>query len=488
MSGNQGGGNRVIQIDPAAQTYRVYDLQDPAVIAEVNAKMAPLPGQPYRLSESGPHGIAFDFESHLNPRVWFTQEQGQLFSYIDLATNKLYVYDLRRILEANGITFEHADPHAIAVDRRGVVWITDQDQQRVYEFDTRGGSSLDTGTARLIVHEIPDALKAHGAGIIGPHGIDVVVSDQTGQATVYITEQGTGDVIRLVPALDAARGDTGGDTWTRFQLTPTDQGLPLFVTIDTNETPNTPEDDRIFWGEPGFLNSPTDEFVRMIDLRTGTITTWQIPRMPGGNRGTQPNQTYVDREGNVFFIDRSYGVARLDANASFEPGHPALPSSTVPFTPQVVQATPTVPGTVSPVEINLPTFPVRPLPLVGGQPGRAVANRSLSSGLDQYDLRGPNAGGRGQGQGPFRGTINAGNVLYASLTQSDQFATVVFADSARRDGSRIRPRDAHLPWRCPAGLPGPARRARHCHAAHRRLAPRPAVRPDGRHRRTDHRR
>ena len=74
---------------------------------------------------------------------------------------------------------------------------------------------------------------------------------------------------------------------------------------------------------------------------------------------------------------------------------------------------------------------------MGGQPGSAVVNRSLSSGLDQYDLRGPNAGGKGQGQGPFRGAFNAGNVLYASLTQSDQFATVVFADSARREMAAV---------------------------------------------------
>ena len=87
----------------------------------------------------------------------------------------------------------------------------------------------------------------------------------------------------------------------------------------------------------------------MLDLRAGTITTWKIPRMPGGDRGDQPNQTYVDRQGNLFFIDRTYGVARLDANATFEPGQPALPSSTVPFTPEVVQATPIVPGTVYPV-------------------------------------------------------------------------------------------------------------------------------------------
>src|SRR5206468_1882152 len=120
-------------------------------------------------------------------------EQGKFFSYIDLATNKLYVYDLSTSLGPLGV---NVDPHAIAVDRRGVVWMSDQIDQAVVEFDTRGGGSLDSPSGTLIVHKLPDDLRGRNTqmriappeDLAGVHGIDVILDDKTGQATVYLTE------------------------------------------------------------------------------------------------------------------------------------------------------------------------------------------------------------------------------------------------------------------------------------------------------------
>ena len=59
------------------------------------------------------------------------------------------------------------------------------------------------------------------ADIEGPHGIDVVVSDQTDQPTVYFSMLGSGGVVRLIP------GAT--DQWKEYDTKLTTPGLPPFV-------------------------------------------------------------------------------------------------------------------------------------------------------------------------------------------------------------------------------------------------------------------
>jgi hypothetical protein len=104
-------------------------------------------------------------------------------------------------------------------------------------------------------------------------------------------------------------------------------------------------------------------------------------------------------------------------NQVFPPYSPVTNKSQPPFGPVIYDL-----GTIT------------PQPLVVS-PSGPVANRSVTPGLNQYDLRGTTTktgvGGKG-GVGPYRGTINAGSDLFASLSQTDQVSDSIFAETARR--------------------------------------------------------
>src|SRR5205823_5768691 len=110
----------------------------------------------------------------------------------------LISYDLRNILRANGYPDAKGAVHAVNVDRHGIAWITDMDDHLILELDPRSGDSLDNAAATLSVHPLPPdfvptatpVIKNGGNGMenqIGPHGIDTVVDDATGQTTIYLT-------------------------------------------------------------------------------------------------------------------------------------------------------------------------------------------------------------------------------------------------------------------------------------------------------------
>ena len=439
VSGFTGGGDRVMQIDPATNTYKLYDLQSKSLLAQHPGY--DLSGSPYTSTDnrpvgSNPHGIFFDFESHLTPRVWFTQERGGKVSYIDLGTNQLISYDIRSILQANGYANVTAAVHAVTIDRHGNAWISDMDDRLILEISPPPDGSLDSAAATLTVHPLPadlipstsSVVKNGAVNQIGPHGIDTVVDDATGQTTLYFTMIGNGHILRLVPG----NGPGGaGDQWTDYNvgqaLGPGDPNLgsPLFTTIDNLETPDLPADDRVFWADPGGGPGPNAKnVIRALDPNTGLITTWEIPAPPGGNSTAQPNQVYVDREGNVFYIDRQYGFGRLDAASGL--------TATLDGTTPVQMKPETTPTSASialnnPVVYNLGTIPSQKLIV---DSAGSTPNQSTTTGLNQYDVLGVVSNGKGQG--PFRGTLTAGSVVFGSLTQNDQVAGVTFAESARR--------------------------------------------------------
>jgi hypothetical protein len=205
----QGGGDRVMQIDPATGTYKLYDLQSPGLAAQH-------PEAPDYLLSSGPHGLFFDFETHITPRVWITQMQKGYLSYIDVAKNQLVSYNITSVLKGLGLVTGmignelSADTHAVVVDARGVVWFSDMSDGLLLEFDPRQGDALNTNTGMLTIHKIPQAFLDTAQGkspipspmpppptVAGPHGIDVVVDQVTGAVTVYAAMIGDGHVLRL---------------------------------------------------------------------------------------------------------------------------------------------------------------------------------------------------------------------------------------------------------------------------------------------------
>ena len=238
------GGNRVIQLDPATNQLRSYDLD-------------------LSLLDSDPHGIFFDFETHLTPRVWFVQRNADRVSYLDLESNELVSYDLRQLL---GVDEDAIEVHAVTVDRRGNVWVTDVVGNRVLELDfdfmiaSEGQQpvptpSLNSRIGMLTVHTSrPSATRGTPRSLpaSGPHGIDVVVDDTTNEAYVYVTELGDGTINLLRPGVGG-----GADVWIDWNLdAPTAaEGMrgrrPQFLSVDTNETPGYPVDDRILFADSG---------------------------------------------------------------------------------------------------------------------------------------------------------------------------------------------------------------------------------------------
>jgi hypothetical protein len=488
-------GNHVVQLDPVTGQAKVYDLS-------ITTDNDP--------PNTGPHSVFFDFESHLTPRVWFAQRSAGLVSYLDVATNTIVTYNLRQMLEpmkaALGLTELEADAHAVVVDRRGVVWVSDEHDGLILELDTRvptanGGTNVNTDQGTLTVHVMPKSFMSRLTGAqaglvllqddeIGLHGLDVVADDRPNRNTqpyVYFSILGTGGVGLLIPGVlgaadrwvawdvsEALRAEGSTATDSKGNVIPV--GNPLFVTIDNNESPGTPEDDRVFFGDPGSLGRPNSAIRALYpgnaildpNAMTSLIRTWQLPALsaagiPSGTK-PQPNQVYVDREGNTFFIDRQSGVGRLDTNSDSVP--PALQTATrtlqapiLPVPPDELRAPLTVPLTpvrrpvslllkdgvlprAEPFDTTMATVPAAP-----GRPRIAANDLVGMAGLDQYQVMGPagTTGNRGQSTGPFRGTINAGSTVYASLTQNDQLAAVLFAETVRRpmdvvltpDGTRM---------------------------------------------------
>ena len=472
------GGNRLIQLDPANGRLRAWNLEG----LDKN---------------SGPHGDFFDFETHNTPRIWFTQRTGDQaadthagrLSYLDLTTNEIVSYDIRGMLRTQFPSLNlKGDLHAVVSDRRGVVWVSDEADGLILELDFRKGpDGLSSKTGTMVVHAVPNTAPKdltgsliQGENVAGPHGIDVVIDDRDGSALVYYTSIIEGRFNVLKPAEpDRPIGDPVRqvkDLWYSWNinqlvldefnqgLAPGDPklatvaiGAPLFPTVDNHETPGRPEDDFIYFGDPGFPNATLpngkradNNVVRRLepgDLRsapavvTSPITTWHLPGVDATSKAAI-NQTFVDRDGTVFYIDRQGSVGRLDPTSA--PG--AIAGSSTTFMAKAIRndqptmsgkltLTPVVrpPGEkVSFVETILPRVTVADPTKVGSD------DRATIGGLDQYLVRTTTGSlAPGQGNGPFRGTLSAGEIVFTSLTQGDQISSTLFAEEARRETSIV---------------------------------------------------
>lgn len=477
-------GTKLGHFDPATGRIDSYDLRflDPDRI--------PLPavGSNDDLnSATNPHGIFYDFDSHLTPRVWMVHRNAKgpyanidtggirdaRLSYLDVAKQKFFTYDfgspaLKAQLNANGID-RIVDLHAVIIDARGRVWVTSDQGDRILEFAFDEGSNLDSTTARMKVHVVPHELRElftpspapapggeHEHSDFHPHGIKIIVDDRTGQQFVWaIAEGGSGRVGLLKPGA----GEGGQDVWASWDIDDQfENARGSFVEIDDNETPGNPFDDKVIAtlpvavGSTGAGGSPSDTkgIVYVLDpsaalvgdnLQNGqvTIKTWKIPATNGGVPLSAINQPYVDRSGEIYFIDRLGGIGRFS------------PDELVPAGPtRVVTAQNTFATTPSPPAFVIsPTGPANGLSVdtvVNNQrlltTSTAVANsspassppddRSLTNFLDLYQVTGAQASRGGRGTGPFRGFLNAGGAMYSSLTQSEEVGSTIFAETNRR--------------------------------------------------------
>jgi hypothetical protein len=427
QSGFNGGGEQVAQIDPATGEARIYNLRA-------------LDGQ------GEPHGIVFDFESHLQPRIWFTERESGYVSYLNLATNQLVSYDVGAILRAAG--YGAADVHAISLDAHGNAWVSDMNDKVIIDLDFHNYPGqppdlpIDSTSGSLIIHPIPPqlisstGLPALAKDLIGPHGLDVETSDTTGEVYVWFSNLGGNGGASL---LRPGAGPGGQDLWTDWDLskvltTEPSAGAPLFVGVDTNETPGVLADDRIVFTDPGSqgvqknlvreLTPGTPDSSPLHNFDASSILTWQIPALAGGSGSiAQPNQAFPDREGNIVYIDRQSGVGRFNPNSNPLDSSPvAVPASThanSSNTPVTLTPFRVISDAALLTTVTLPTK------------SSTIADTSSQRGLDQYLVVAPGVGAA-RGSAPFRSTLSAGSTLYASMTQSDLLTSTVFAEMVRR--------------------------------------------------------
>jgi hypothetical protein len=463
------GGNRIIQFDPATGTARVYNLQN-------------LPNVDL---QSDPHGVFFDFDTHLTPRVWFTQRpnnipagmagapqslgykgQGEV-SYIDLATGQLVVYNLAQQLRDMGYQNLVGDLHAISIDRNGTAWVSDPDDGLMLQLDTSRNpngtttGSLNSDSGELIVHRVPKDIlgvtlsnTGNENAETGPHGIDTVVGAD-GQQYVYVSDLGAGRFILLRPSLTPG----GPDQWTTWDMSKTlnpgglgpsavaTAGQPQFPTVDNAETPDNPLDDHVYFGDPG--STVPNNVIRSLDVgaflanpsqSTTPIQSWIVPNTPGSpsTAYARPNQVFVDRTGSVYYIDRQNGIGRLDPT-TLAPAN-GVQSTVVDAAVISAVGQPATYSLTPDSRLNLPA----PIPItLTSHVLQSPANTqsvSTEAGLDQWTLKGSGSTGQLYGggfTGPFRGALNAGGTLYGSLTQSDQLSTTTFAETSRRQMSVV---------------------------------------------------
>ncbi|NQV23865.1 MAG: hypothetical protein HQ518_05800, partial [Rhodopirellula sp.] len=241
-----------------------------------------------------------------------------------------------------------------------------------------------------------------------------------------------------------------------------------FVEIDEGETPGIPEDDVIVGTfavartssgggggggggknlnpaltvgvvqviSPGSLASdPTEEPNNPTTPPTAKF--FEIPAIPGAPVDLAAvNQPYIDRSGRVFFIDRTGAVGR------FRPDELAEVSGVDAVQPIVAFTAPLNTESLTPEVLDLAgqrRIISDPVPISTLLDPARQEDRSYVDGLDLYEVAQENAGikNASQGRGAFRGALNAANVLYTSLSQNDDLAVTVFAESERRQVSVV---------------------------------------------------
>ncbi|WP_442509308.1 Ig-like domain-containing protein [Novipirellula sp. SH528] len=357
--------------------------------------------------------------------------------------------------------------HAVFVDTKGSVWISAEDSGTIVElnFDNptsgKRPATLNTMSAKTTAHVIPKSFGADTSTSTDfhVHGVQAIVDDRDGATYVWMLNGNTkgGETTQRLALL--VPGETT-DQWFEFAIPRRTTGGShlLFTAFDDNETPGIPEDDRLVFTDSGFsFTSSGDGILATMDVGeiiraiqegrdvsalTPEVRSIQIPKIPGAASGSTfsaPNQVFVDRGGTTFVIDPQGGVARLnldDFNGT-EVFTTKATASAKTITPQQKRITLQEAATST-------TIVNSKLDLISGTDPARSQDRSQMDGVDQYEVA-AEALRRGNGEGPFRGALNAANTLYGSLSQSDSLSTTIFAESTRRQTAAV-----------PSPLPSPA--------------------------------
>jgi hypothetical protein len=481
-------GTETFQFDPATGAVRVFNL---------------LPLDPTQPTGTNPHGIFYDFDTFLTPRVFIAHRtaggatanimgsvEGARLSYYDLVPNEFVTYDFQD--GVLGVDVE--DLHAVAVDDTGTVWSVGTHSNTVFEIRMNKLDPSDR-SATVIPHIVPAGLADGFDEEFVPHGIDIIVDERTGEQYVWlIAEGGTGRIALLRPRFNP----DGTDVWVTWDVDEQFEGARgTFLKVDNRETPGIPDDDVIIGTfpvarpaisnggggsqNPGGSPSQLVGVLQVLDPGSvalnpndlsdpGTMRMYVLPQIPGGTGDlAADNQPYLDREGRVYYADRTGGIARL----ALDEITPVLvddmpqdrviivsssPSAAVVLQPDVFDAAPLLTvGNVTPTHPALTAFDtdgsgdLSLTEIAAGNPALIrldinsdnivtadelplrETDRSSVDGLDQYEVAGlatPRISG--QGRGPFRGTINAGSIVFGSVAQSDTVSSSAFAETSRR--------------------------------------------------------
>ncbi|WP_442509309.1 dockerin type I domain-containing protein [Novipirellula sp. SH528] len=525
-------GHHLGQFDPATGSVEIHDVSIP-VIRESDGVLV--------RTAFDPHGVFFDFNTHLTPRVWFVyrnQVEGNnggpsiddapedavnseilRVSYYDVAQRKLFTFDFKDTAGQFELEAHHDDTttsiggigngggtgngaasggttqaeseatdeavplkvgHAVFVDTKGSVWITAEDSGTVVElnFDNptsgNGPATLNTQSAIATAHVIP---KEFGSDTkistdFHVHGVQSIVDERNGSTYVWMLNgdvkggESTQRLALLIP------GET--DQWYQFAIkrsVPDSAAHLLFTAFDDNETPGIPEDDRLVFTDSGFnfrtsgdgivATMNVGEIIRavqegrdvtQISPKVRSIQIQKIPGAVANSTFSGPNQTFVDRSGTTFVIDPQGGVARLNLD-EFNESQLFTADAMVSHESQTPQHTRIMLDEATTTSTFLKAK-VDGLP--GTDPARSL-DRSQMDGVDQYEVA-AEALRRGNGEGPFRGALNAANTLYGSLAQSDHLSTTIFAESARRQMS-VATKPETPEFATPAGVISEARMA-----------------------------
>ena len=456
-------GGQTFQFDPATGTARVFDLTGLDTQNGVG---------------TNPHGIFFDFDTHITPRVWIAQRNAggsaagpgaeggaSLLSYVDVATELLYTYRFAGLeFDLGGASaVEAEDFHAVLVDDAGTIWVVSDHLNMILEI-TSSTTNPEDRTLTIVPHVLPDEFQSDGGQDFDPHGLKVVVDERTGERYVwFLSEGGTGRIGLLRPGFK----DDGSDAWVTFAVdSQFENARGTFVEIDDGETPGIPDDDVIIGtfavarssggsGGGGGKNLNPATTLGVVQIITpGSLASdptedpnnptvppsakfFEIPAIPGAPVDLAAiNQPYIDRSGRVYFIDRTGSVGR------FRPDELAEVSGVDPVQPIVAFTAPLNTESLTPEVLDLAgkrRIISDPVPISTLLDPARQEDRSFVDGLDLYEVAQENAGikNASQGRGAFRGSLNASSVLYTSLSQNDDLAVTVFAETARRQVSAV---------------------------------------------------
>ncbi len=451
-------GYRLGQFDPATGKTKIFDVSMTSNVNGVTAATA-----------TDPHGAFFDFNSHLTPRVWFVYRNDVLgdatarVSYFDITSEKLFSFSFNGFKTTPELNDRLEGSHAIFVDALGDVWFTAEEGGNTgggsivhLNFDKNGTLGSDRG--KVTVHQIPvKELTATTTESFHVHGVQVIVDDSTGQQYVYFLDANTDGsrgkntgVGLLVPG--GADGTNPIDRWFRWDALPAENDNSnrnshlLFTAIDDNETPGIPNDDRLIFTDPGRQFPVNGKGVVTLFEMNSLITAIQkdtkipslsgkqivVSKLPGtaSTKESGANQAFIDRQGTIFAVDPQGGAIRFSFDEAVDVTETTAPSKVTEAQNSPLIGELTFDPVALPHPIEIHTIQDGDDELSNGI--ARLIDRSSQDGIDHYEVAVVPERRTLGGAGPFRGALNATNVLYGSISQSDHISTTVFAETARR--------------------------------------------------------